>query len=87
MASSPITSRQIEERKVESVTYFLFLGSEITAKDACSYESKRYLLLGRKSMTNVDSVLKSRDTTLPAKVHIVKAMVSCTNVRDRQKEN
>ena len=75
MVSSPITSRQIEERKVESVTYFLFLGSEITAKDAYSHESKRYLLFGRKAMTNVDSVLKSRDTTLPAKVHIVKAMV------------
>ena len=75
MASSPITSWQIEERKVESVTYFLFLGSEVTENGSCSHESKQCLLLGRKTMTNLDSVLKSRDTTLPTKVQIVKAMV------------
>ena len=75
MASCPITSRQIEGKKVEVVTDFLFLGSKTTANGDCSHEIRRHLLLGRKAMTNLDSVLKSRDITLPTKVHRVKAMV------------
>ena len=75
MASRSITSCQIEGEKVEEVTDFLFLGSKITADGDCSHEIRRQLLLGRKTMTNLDSVLKSEDITLPAKVHIVKAMV------------
>ena len=75
MASSPITSWQIEGEKVEVVTDFLFLGSEITVYGDCSHEIRRHLFLGRKAMTNLDSVLKSRDTTLPTKVCTVKAMV------------
>ena len=75
MASHPITSSQIEGEKVETVTDFIFLGTEITADSDCSHEIKRCLLLGRKAMTNLDSVLKSRDVTLLTKVHIVKAMV------------
>ena len=75
MTSSPITSQQIEGEKVEAVTDFLSLGSKITADDDCSPEIRRQLLLGRKAMTNLDSVLKSRDITLATKVHIVKAMV------------
>ena len=75
MASSPITSWQIEEEKVEAVTDFIFLGSKITANNDCSHEIKRRLLLGRKAMTNLDSVLKSKDITLLTKVHIVKSMV------------
>ena len=75
MASGPITSWQIEGEKVEGVTDFLFLGSKITVDGDCSHEIRRQLLLGRKAMTNLDSVLKSRDRTLPTKVHIVKAMV------------
>ena len=75
MASGPITSWQIEGEKVEAVTDFLSLGSKITADDDCSPEIRRQLLLGRKAMTNLDSVLKSRDITLATKVHIVKAMV------------
>ena len=75
MASGPITSRQIEREKVEVVTIFLFWGSKITGDGDCSHEIRRQLLLGRKAMTNIDSVLKSRDITLPAKVRIVKAMV------------
>ena len=75
MVSGPITSWQIEEDKVETVTDFIFLGSKITADIDCSHEIKRHLLLGRKVMTNVDSVFKSRDITLPTKVHLVKAMV------------
>ena len=74
MASGPITSWQIEGGKVEVVTYFLFLGSKITANSDCSHEIRRCLLLGRKVMTNLDSVLKSQDITLPTKVHIVKAL-------------
>ena len=74
-ASSPMTSWQIEGGKVETVTYFLFLGSKITADGDCSHEIKRRLLHGRKAMTNLDSILKSRDITLQAKVHLVKAMV------------
>ena len=75
MASSPMTSWQIEGIKVEAVTDFLFLGSKITEDGDCSYEIKRHLLLERISMTNLDSVLKSRDVTLPTNVHLVKAMV------------
>ena len=75
MASSPITLWQIEGGKVEIVTDFLFLGSKTTADGDCSHEIKRKLLLDRKAVTNPDSVLKSRDITLPTKVHIVKATV------------
>jgi len=75
MASSLITPWQIEEGRVEAVTDFIFLGSRIIADGDCSHEIKKCLLLGRKAMTNLDSVLKSRDITLPTKVHIVKAMV------------
>ena len=74
MASAPITSWQIDRETVETVTDFIFLGSEITADSDCSHEIKRCLLLGRKAMTNLDSLLKSRDVTLLTKVHIVKAM-------------
>ena len=75
MASGPITSWQIDGETVETVRDFIFLGSKITADGNCSHEIKRHLLLGRKAMTNLDSVLKSRDITLPIKVHLVKAMV------------
>ena len=75
MASSPITSWQIDGETMETVTDFLFLGSKITADGDCSHEVKRRLLLGRKAMTNLDSILKSRDITLSTKVHLVKAMV------------
>ena len=75
MASSPITLWQIEGGKVEIVTDFLFLGSKTTADGDCSHEIKRKLLLDRKAVTNPDSVLKSRDITLPIKIHIIKAMV------------
>ena len=75
MASGPITSWQIEGEKVEVMTYFLFLGSKITVHGDCSHEIRRQLFLGRKSMTNLDSMLKSRDITLPTKVLIVEAMV------------
>ena len=75
MASGPITSWQIDGETVETVTDFLILGSKITADGDCSHEIKRHLLLGRKAMTNLDSILKSRDITLPTKVHLVKAMV------------
>ena len=75
MASSPITSWQIDEEKVETVADFIFLGSKITANGECSHEIKRCLLLGRKVMTNLDSILKSRDITLSTKVHLIKAMV------------
>ena len=75
MASGPITSWQIDGEAMEIVTDFIFLGSEITADGDCSHEIRRCLLLGRKAMTNLDSILKSRDITLPTKVHIVKAMV------------
>ena len=75
MASSPITPWQIEGGKVEAVTNFSFLGSQITADGDCSHEIKRCLLLGRKAVTNLDSIFKSRDITLPTKVHLVKAMV------------
>ena len=75
MTSSPITSWQIDGETVETVAGFIFLGSKITADGDCSHEIKRYLLLGRKVMTNLDSILKSRDITLSTKVHLVKAMV------------
>ena len=75
MASDPITSWQIDRETVEAVSDFIFLGSKITADGDCSHEIKRCLLLGRKVMTNLDSILKSRDVTLPTKVHLVKAMV------------
>ena len=75
MASSPITSWQINRETLETVADFIFLGSKITADGDCSHEIKRRLLLGRKVMTNIDSISKSRDITLPTKVHLVKAMV------------
>ena len=75
MPSSPITAWPIEGEKVEVVTDFLFSGSKITEDSDCSHEFRRQLLLGRKAITNLDSVLKSRDVTLPTEVHIVKAMV------------
>ena len=75
MALGPITSRQTDGETIETVTDFVFLGSKITADGDCCHEIKRCLLLGRKAMTNLDSILKSRDITLPTKVHIVKVMV------------
>ena len=75
MASCPITSWQIDGETVETVSEFIFLGSKITADGDCNHEIKRCLLLGRKVMTTLDSILKSRDITLPTKVHLVKAMV------------
>ena len=84
MASGPITSWQIDGKTVETVADFIFLGSKITADGDCSHEIKRCLLLGRKVMTSLDSILKSRDITLPTKVCLVKAVVfqwSCMDVR------
>ena len=84
MASGPITSWQIDGKTVETVADFIFLGSKITADGDCSHEIKRCLLLGSEVMTNVDSILKSRDITLPTKVHLVKTMFfqwSCMDVR------
>ena len=75
MASSPITSWQIDGETMKTVTDLLFLGSKITADFDCSHEIKRHLLLGRKAMTNLDSILKNKDITLSTKVHLVKAMV------------
>ena len=75
MASSPITSWQIHGETMETVTDFIFLGSQITADDRCTHEIKRCFLLGSKAMTNLDTILKGRDITLPTKVHLVKAMV------------
>ena len=75
MASGPITSWQIDGQTMETVTDFIFGGFKITADGDCSHEIKRRLLLGRKAMTNLDSILKSRDITLPTKVHLVKAMI------------
>ena len=75
MASGPITSWQIDGETMETVRDFIFLSSKTTADGDCSHEIKRHLLLGRKAMTNLDSILKSRDITLPTKVHLVKAMV------------
>ena len=82
MASSPITAWQIDEEKMETVTDFIVLGSKITADGDCSHEIKRRLLFGRKAMTNLDSILKSRDITLLANVHIVKAMFFQWSYRD-----
>ena len=93
MASGPITSWQIDGETVETVTDFIFLGSKITAYGDSSHEIKRHLLLGRKVMTNLDSILKSRDITLPTKVHLVKAMVfpgvmyGCENRTIKKGEN
>ena len=84
MASSPFISWQIDGEKMETLTDFIFLGSKIIADGDCSHEIKRHLLLGRKVMTNLESIFKSRDITLPTKVHLVKAMVflwSCKDVR------
>ena len=75
MTSGPITSWQIDGETMETVTDFIFLGSKITAEGECSHEIKRHLFLGRKAMTNLDSILKSRDITLPTKVCLIKAMV------------
>ena len=89
MASGPIASWKIEGENREAVTDFIFLGSKITVGCDCSHEIKRPLLLGRKVMTNLDSMLKSRDITLPTKVHLVKAMVFpvvCMDVRVDRKE-
>ena len=80
MASGPITSWQIDGETVETVADFIFLGSKITADGNCSHEIRRHLLLGRQVMTNLDSILKSRDITLPRKVHLIKAMVSPVRV-------
>ena len=80
MASGPITSWQIDGERVETVADFIFLGSKITADGDCSHETKRRLLLGRKVMTSLDSILKSREITLLTKVHLVKAMVSISHV-------
>ena len=84
MASGPITSWQIDGETMETVTEFIFLVSKITADGDCSHEIKRCLPLGRKAITNLDNILKSRDIVLPTKVHVVKAMVfqwSCMDVR------
>ena len=75
MASGPITSQQIDRETMETLKDFIFLGSKITVDGNCSHEIKRWLLLGRKGITNLDNILKSRDITLPTKVHLVKAMV------------
>ena len=75
MASGPITSWQIDGETMETVTDFIFLGSKITADGDCSHEIKRRLLLGRKAVTNLDSMSKSRDITLPTKIHLIKAIV------------
>ena len=75
MASGPITSWQIDGETMETMTEFIFLDSQITANGDCSHKIKRHLLLGRKAMTNLDSILKSRDITLPTKVRLIKAMV------------
>ena len=80
MASGPTTSWQLDGEKMETVTDFIFLGSKTTADGDYSHEIKRHLLLGRKAMTNLDSILKSRDIILPTKVHIVKAMFSSSHV-------
>ena len=84
MESGPITSWQLNGQKVETVTDFIFLGSKITADGDCSHEIKRCLFLGRKVMINLDSILKSRDITLPTKVCLVKAMVFLDDLDDRE---
>ena len=90
MASGPITSWEIDGETVETVSDFIFWGSKITADGDCSHEIKRHLLLGRKAMTSLDSILKSRDITLPTKIHPVKSMVfqwSCMDLRVGLKES
>ena len=82
MASSPITSWQIDGETMEILRDFILGGSRITADGDCSHEIKRRLLLGRKAMTNLDSILKSRDVTSPTKVHLVKAMIFPVNIQD-----
>ena len=82
MASGPITSWQIDGERMETVTDFIFLDSKINAYGYCSHESKRFLLLRRKSMTNLDNILKSRDITLSTKVHLVKALVFSSSHMD-----
>ena len=82
MASGRITSWEIDEETVETMADFIFLGSKITADGDCSHEIKRHLLLGRKVMTNLDSIFKSRDIALPTKVHLVKAMVFHTSCKE-----
>ena len=84
MASGPITSWQIERGKVEAVTDFIFLVSKITAHGNCIHKTKRCVLLGRKAMTNLDSILKSKDITLPTKIRIVKAIVFLVVVSKRE---
>ena len=84
MASGPITSWETDGETVETVIDFIFLGSKITAFGDCSHEIKRHLLLGRKFMTNLDSIFKSTDITLPTKVHLVKAMVFPVNFGVRE---
>ena len=84
MASSPTTSWKIDRERVETVSDFIFLGSKTTADGDCRHEIERYLLLGRKAMTNLDSIFKNRDITLPTKVCLIKAVVfqqSCMDVR------
>ena len=78
MASGPITSWEVDGKTMETVTDFIFLGSKITADGDCRHEIKRHLLLGRKVMTNLDSIFKSRDITFPTKIHLVKAIVFST---------
>ena len=80
MASGPITSWEIDGETVETVSDFIFLGFKVTADGDCSHEIKRHLLLGRKVMTNLDSIVKSRDISVPTMVWLVKAMVSCDHV-------
>ena len=87
MASGPITSWKIDGEKVETAADFIFLGSKITMDSDCSHKIKRHLLLGRKAMTNLDSILKSRDITLPTKEHIFKAMVSPTVMYGCEKQS
>ena len=87
VASDPITSWQIDGETMETVTDFIFLGSKITADGDCSHEIKRGVLLGRKAMTNLDSLLKSRDITLPANVHLVKAMAFPAVMYERRELN
>ena len=82
MASSPITSWQIDGEKMETVAEFIFMGSKITANGDCNHKIKRRMFIGRKAMTKVDSVLKSRDITLLTKVHLVKAMVFPVVIKD-----
>ena len=82
MASGPIISWQIDGETMETMTDFIFLGSKITADDDCSHEIKRHLLLERKAMTNLDSILKSKDITLPTKVHLVKPVVFAVVIMD-----